>query len=95
MFVIDSQDRDRIVQVKEELHHFITEDKLVGLPILIFANKRDLPNCFPIDELTELLEMSLVKDRKWKIVESIATEGIGIEEGLHWLHEVIIPLPKL
>ena len=39
IFVVDSTDVDRISLVKEELMKILIEPGLVGVPILIMANK--------------------------------------------------------
>src|ERR1700712_5080708 len=51
IFVVDSNDRDRIDDsrdyehsAKEELHRMLAEDELRDAVLLVFANKQDLPN---------------------------------------------------
>lgn len=44
MFVIDSADRERIAISKQELDLMLQEEELRGAPILVLANKQDLPN---------------------------------------------------
>ena len=43
IFVVDSNDRDRIVEAREELQRMLNEDELRDALLLIFANKQDLP----------------------------------------------------
>lgn len=58
IFVVDSSDRVRMDETGEELQKLLEEDKLAGVPILIFANKQDLINALPADEIEELLCLS-------------------------------------
>nr|GMD18078.1 ADP-ribosylation factor isoform X2 [Ipomoea batatas] len=44
IFVVDSNDRDRIVKARDELHRMLNEDELRDTVQLVFANKQDLPN---------------------------------------------------
>jgi len=44
IFVIDSNDKDRICEASDELTKILREDELRDCPILMFANKQDLPN---------------------------------------------------
>ena len=44
VFVIDSADRERIAISKQELDLMLQEEELRGAPILVLANKQDLPN---------------------------------------------------
>ena len=43
IFVVDSNDRDRIVEAREELQRMLNEDELREAILLVFANKQDLP----------------------------------------------------
>lgn len=43
IFVVDSNDRDRIIEAREELQRMLNEDELRNAVLLIFANKQDLP----------------------------------------------------
>lgn len=46
IFVVDSNDRDRVVEAREELQRMLNEDELRDALLLVFANKQDLPVCF-------------------------------------------------
>ncbi|XP_062594395.1 uncharacterized protein LOC134255847 [Saccostrea cucullata] len=64
VFVVDSVDRDRIPEVKEELHRILSEDDLKGVPIAFALNKRDLPKCLTKEEIMMKLEIQKIqKDR--------------------------------
>lgn len=52
IFVVDSNDRDRIVEAREELQRMLNEDELREAILLVFANKQDLPVCPPPTKLT-------------------------------------------
>lgn len=43
VFVLDSADRERLEDARNELHRVLGEDELYGKPLLIFANKQDEP----------------------------------------------------
>merc|ERR1712186_271515 len=44
IFVIDSSDRDRIQDAREELTKMLSEDEMRDAVLLVMANKQDLPN---------------------------------------------------
>lgn len=48
IFVVDSNDRDRIVEAREELQRMLNEDELRDAILLVFANKQDLPVSNPL-----------------------------------------------
>ena len=43
IFVVDSADRERMVEVREELFGILDSDEMRGVPVVIIANKQDLP----------------------------------------------------
>lgn len=87
VFVVDSNDLERIGEARDELHKLSSEDELRDLPILIFANKQDLPNAASVEVLKEKLDLSKFDQRKirWHIQPSSATQKQGITEGFQWL----------
>jgi len=85
IFVIDSNDRERMDEAKEELNKMLGEDELKDAILLIFANKQDLPNALTATELTEKLELQSLRSRTWFIQTTTATVGNGLYEGLDWL----------
>lgn len=43
VFVVDSQDRERIDEAKHELHRILSDREMKECLLLVFANKQDLP----------------------------------------------------
>merc|ERR1712227_1113668 len=85
IFVVDSNDRERINEASEELQKMLSEDELRDAILLVFANKQDLPNAMPVHDLQEKLGLSSLRYRKWFIQSTCATTGDGLYEGLDWL----------
>lgn len=85
IFVVDSNDRDRIGEAAEELQRIVNEDELQDALILVFANKQDLPNAMNAAEITEKLGLHSLRQRQWYIQATCATSGDGLYEGLEWL----------
>ncbi|KAL8439948.1 hypothetical protein Efla_004873 [Eimeria flavescens] len=85
IFVVDSNDRERIVDAKEELHRMLGEDELREAVLLVFANKQDLPNAMSVPEITDKLMLYSIRHRHWYIQSACATAGDGLFEGLDWL----------
>ncbi|KAI3887801.1 hypothetical protein MKW92_013910 [Papaver armeniacum] len=85
IFVVDSNDRERIVEARDELHKLMNEDELRNAVLLIFANKQDLPNAMSAAEITDKLGLHSVRQRRWYIQSTCATSGEGLYEGLEWL----------
>jgi len=85
IFVVDSNDRDRIHEAAEELQKMLREDELKDAVLLVFANKQDLPGAMSVTEMTDKLGLHSVGARKWYIQSTCATSGDGLYEGLDWL----------
>jgi len=89
IFVVDSNDRDRIVEAREELTKMLNEDEMRDAILLVFANKQDLPNAMNAEECTEKLQLNTLRNRQWYIQATCATSGDGIYEGFDWLSNAI------
>nr|ASM47584.1 ADP ribosylation factor 4B [Leptochiton asellus] len=87
IFVVDSNDRERIGEAREELSKMLSEDELRDAALLVFANKQDLPNAMPATELTDKLGLQQIRGRTWYIQATCATQGTGLYEGLDWLSD--------
>ncbi|GJW88172.1 ADP-ribosylation factor 1 [Tanacetum coccineum] len=85
IFVVDSNDRDRVVEARDELHRMLNEDELRDAVLLVFANKQDLPNAMNAAEITDKLGLQSLRQRHWYIQSTCATSGEGLYEGLDWL----------
>ncbi|GAB1601069.1 ADP-ribosylation factor 1-like 2 [Argonauta hians] len=85
IFVVDSNDRERIQEASEELNRMLTEDELRDAVVLVFANKQDLPNAMNAAEVTDKLQLHALNNRAWYIQATCATSGDGLYEGLDWL----------
>merc|ERR1739845_179894 len=85
VYVIDSSDSRRLEESGAELKELLAEDKLGGVPLLIFANKQDLLQAVPADEIIETLELGSIADRTWTIQACSAKTGEGLHEGMQWM----------
>ena len=78
IFVIDSNDRERMPECCDELQRFLGEEELKDSFILVLANKQDLPNAMSVDEITEELKLNCLKDRAWRKFISFVNESIEV-----------------
>ncbi len=65
MFVLDSNDRERIDECKDEIWRLLAEEELQSCFFLVMANKKDLPNAMSVQEITDKLELNKIRDREW------------------------------
>ena len=63
----------------QELSELLEEEKLAGVPVMIFANKQDLVNAAPASDIAQTLELTNIRDRQWHIQGCVAMSGEGVE----------------
>jgi len=85
IFVVDSNDRDRVTEARDELMKMLQEDEMREAILLVFCNKQDLPNAMSAAEVTERLQLNTLRNRQWYIQSTCATSGDGLFEGFDWL----------
>ncbi|XP_041745499.1 ADP-ribosylation factor 4-like isoform X1 [Coregonus clupeaformis] len=86
IFVVDSNDPERINDATEELQNMLEEDQLRDVVLLVFANKQDLPNAMSVSDITNKLGLSKLQlSTPWFVQATCATMGSGLLEGLDWL----------
>ena len=85
IFVVDSNDRDRIGEAHDELHRVLAEEELRSASVLILANKQDLPNAMSVAEISDKMGMQSLRQRRWFVQSSCAASGEGLFEGLDWI----------
>ena len=96
IFVIDSNDRDRIddgnYSAKGELLRMLSEPELRDTPVLVLANKQDLPNAMTVAEIAERLELK--KCCGTRPIEVFGCCGLtldGLGEAFGWLESQTSP----
>lgn len=89
IFVVDSNDRERLNEAAEELNKMLNEDELRDAVLLVFANKQDLPNAMSVAEVTDRLGLNNLRNRRWYIQACCAPSGDGLYEGLDWLSQAL------
>ncbi|CAL8337488.1 unnamed protein product [Lota lota] len=84
IFVVDSNDPERMKEAATELHQMLEEDELRGVAVLVMANKQDLPRAMSVSDITEALALSGLSNT-WSVQGCCAVSGTGLVEGLDWL----------
>jgi small GTP-binding protein len=67
IFVVDSNDISRIDEARDELHKLLEEDELRDAILLVYANKKDLPNAIKLQELGNHLKLNSITNRAWQV----------------------------
>lgn len=69
----------------DELNQLLNEERLEGVPLLVFANKQDLLNALSANEIRDSLELNNIQQRKWAIQSCSSKSGEGLEVGFQWV----------
>eukprot|EP01113_Clastostelium_recurvatum_P043348 TRINITY_DN7152_c0_g1_i2.p1 TRINITY_DN7152_c0_g1~~TRINITY_DN7152_c0_g1_i2.p1 ORF type:complete len:201 (+),score=24.20 TRINITY_DN7152_c0_g1_i2:71-673(+) len=87
IFVLDSSTPSRLEECSRELESLSSHTSLHNVPILIFANKQDLCDPSSTQHLGDDLELGGLRQdgRQVHVQISQARTGEGVEEGIHWL----------
>ena len=85
IFVIDAVDRHRLQENSIELRRLLDQPRLVGLPLLLLANKQDVAGALPASEIEACLHLGTIRDRAWNCMGCSAFRGDGFVRGLKWL----------
>ncbi|KAI5721554.1 hypothetical protein M8J77_022256 [Diaphorina citri] len=92
IYVVDSNDRDRISESKETFDKMISNENLIGVPLLVLANKQDIRDCMGVREVKPIFNKNsahLIGRRDCMVMPVSALTGEGIDEGIRWLVECI------
>jgi len=73
-----------------ELSDLLKEPKLDGVPLLVFANKQDLVNALPPDEIAVGMSLYSIRNRRWQIQACSAKTNAGIDDGMKWYSKSVI-----
>lgn len=92
---MDSADRKRVDETGFELNELLNDDKLNGVPVLVYANKQDLALAAQASEIAQELNLHLIRDRPWQIQACSGIRGEGIKVIIVFLLYVIIILHYL
>jgi len=88
IFMIDSTEKTRFPEAKEELSKLVLSHELEKLPVLILANKIDKAGAASVSDISDALELKrLCHTREWTVIPSNALTGEGLEDGLKWFEK--------
>ncbi|KAF7729144.1 ADP-ribosylation factor protein 3 [Apophysomyces ossiformis] len=77
VFVVDSTDSERLEECKNTFETMITSDLVEGIPVLMLANKQDVPDALRVEEIKEVFNKIAVKlgARDSRVLPVSALEG--------------------
>lgn len=86
LYVVDSSDKRRLEESKREFKLVLRSEFLKSIPVIVLANKQDLPGALNAEELTRRFHMKKhCSDRTWYVQPCCAATGEGLAEALQRL----------
>ncbi|XP_050536231.1 ADP-ribosylation factor-like protein 8B-A [Daktulosphaira vitifoliae] len=85
VYMVDAADTDKLEASRNELHSLIDKPQLVGIPVLVLGNKRDLPNALDEVELIDRMNLNAIQDREICCYSISCKEQENIDITLQWL----------
>jgi small GTP-binding protein len=90
IYVVDSNDHDRIELNYETLQKMLIEPELEQACLLVYANKQDINGSLSPKEITDKLSLHSIRNRKWMVQGASAVRGDGLTEGLDWIADTLM-----
>ena len=88
LFVVDSADTSRIKEVSQYLISILQHPKIEGIPVLILANKQDLPAALSLKELAERLSLAHYTANPCAFQRACSLTGKGLYEAIYKLADM-------
>ncbi|KAL0242036.1 hypothetical protein I308_106224 [Cryptococcus tetragattii IND107] len=85
VWVVDSSDRMRMNDCRNELKELLHEERLAGATLLVFANKQDLAGSMLLEEIRDALELQSIISHRWIVYPCSAFTGENLNDGMNWL----------
>ncbi|XP_063190083.1 ADP-ribosylation factor-like protein 11 [Chroicocephalus ridibundus] len=89
VFVLDSTDTARLPEAAAELEEALSHPSMAGVPVLLLANKQEVPGALAPAELGEMLQRGRLVERRWVLRGCSAHTGQGLQEVLAILGELL------
>ncbi|NWI87339.1 ARL14 protein, partial [Pitta sordida] len=83
LYVVDSSDKRRLEESRREFELILKNESLKNVPVVVLANKQDLPGALNAEEVTRRFKVKLsCSDRDWYVQPCCAITGEGLQEAL-------------
>ncbi|NXG15026.1 ARL14 protein, partial [Grallaria varia] len=83
LYVVDSSDKRRLEESRKEFELILKNESIKNVPVVVLANKQDLPGALNAEDITRRLKMKkYCSDRTWYVQPCCAITGEGLAEAL-------------
>jgi ADP-ribosylation factor-like protein 8 len=85
VYMVDAADAEKIEASRNEFHNLLDKTQLANIPVLVLANKRDLPGALNEKEVIDKMNLASVQDREICCYSISCKEQHNIDITLQWL----------
>ncbi|XP_053315526.1 ADP-ribosylation factor-like protein 14 [Spea bombifrons] len=90
VYVVDSTNKQKLDESKKEFQLILQNELIKSVPVVLLANKQDLPGALNAEEITRKFNMKkYCSDRDWYVQPCCALTGQGLAEGLSKVTEFV------
>lgn len=91
VYVVDcSEGKKRLEDSRKEFKHILKNEHIKHTPVVILANKQDLPGALSAEDITRMFKVKkLCSDRNWYVQPCCAVTGEGLDDGFRKLTEFV------
>ncbi|XP_076449448.1 ADP-ribosylation factor 1-like [Babylonia areolata] len=94
LYVVDSTDRERFDESRDELMSILSHPDMSGVPVVVLANKQDLPEAASVSEVGQKLKITEQRKRKWHVQGTCGTSGEGVYEAMQEMARLVKDFKK-
>lgn len=85
IYVVDSAEKERLLEARDELYWILDSHEMKEVPVLILANKQDLPTALTTSEVVDKLGLASIRTHPWFIQGTCALDGDGLLDAMRML----------
>ncbi|KAG8581114.1 hypothetical protein GDO81_007554 [Engystomops pustulosus] len=90
VYVVDSTNKHTLDEAKKQFQFILQNELIKNVPVVLLANKQDLPGALNADEITRKFNMKkYCSDRDWYVQPCCAITGQGLAEGFNKVTEFV------
>ncbi|XP_071485765.1 ADP-ribosylation factor 1-like 2 [Diadema antillarum] len=91
VFVVDSADKARLWEARDELMRALTNPYMTpGIPVVVLANKQDLPGALSASEITDIMDLKrLSPNHPWYVQPTQGNTGVGLHDAFKVLARMV------
>ncbi|NXG08597.1 ARL14 protein, partial [Sakesphorus luctuosus] len=83
LYVVDSSDKRRLEESRKEFELILKNESTKNVPVVVLANKQDLPGALNAEEITRRFKMKkYCSDRTWYVQPCCGITGEGLRVAL-------------